>query len=42
MDIKSLKEIINSDIPDNIKEMQVIRFLAGDENALPEMMKILQ
>jgi len=40
MDIKSLKEIVNSEAPD--KEAQIIKLLASDENALPIMLEILQ
>ena len=42
MDIKSLKEIVNSDLPDNYKEIQIINLLANDEKIIPEIMKILE
>ncbi len=41
MDIKTLKEIINSDLPDNFKEDLIIESLSQDESAIPVILKIL-
>ncbi len=42
MDLDLLKQIVNSSLPDEVKEHKIIGVLAADENALPEMMKVLE
>ena len=42
MDIKTIKSIVNSDSPNNIKEMLIIRELSADKNVIPMIMEILQ
>lgn len=42
MNIKALKVIINSDLPDNFKEAQVMNILANDEKVIPKIMDILE
>ncbi len=42
MDLELLKQIINSSLPDDVKEHKIIGVLAADDNALPEMMKVLE
>jgi len=41
MNIKSLKDIVNSETPDSLKYLKIIQLLASDENALSDMIKIL-
>lgn len=42
MDLKQLKEITNSEVPDNIKEQLIISLLAIDENVIPSILNILK
>ena len=41
MNLDEIKEIINSDLPDEIKESQLIESIANDENAVPNIMLML-
>ncbi len=41
MDLKLLKQILDSTLPEEVKEHKIIEVIAADKNALPEMMKIL-
>jgi hypothetical protein len=41
MDIKELRIIINSDLPDEVIKSQIINSLAMDENVIPVVMSIL-
>ncbi len=41
MDIKTLKEIVNSDASNELKEKLIINCLASDENAISNVLKIL-
>lgn len=42
MNIQSIKEIVNSNISDDMKEDLIISVLASDESVIPTMLKILQ
>ena len=42
MNIKELKSIINSGLPDDLIKSEVINSLAKDENVIPVVMKILE
>lgn len=42
MNLKALKEIINSSYPDSIKEMEIISILAEDQDVIPNIMKLLE
>ncbi len=42
MDIKSIKKIVSSNYPDDIKEKLIIDVLALDSNAIPLVMEVLQ
>ena len=42
MDIKTIKSIANSEQPNDVKEMLIIRVLATDKNVIPMIMDILQ
>ena len=41
MNIQELKTAINSDLPDDFKEQQIIQILAKDKNVMPTVLKIL-
>ena len=41
MDIKSIKNIVNRDIPDSVKESMIIDELTKDKDVLPTLMLIL-
>lgn len=41
MDLNKIKEIVNSDIPNEYKEYSIVEVLANDENVIPTIMKIL-
>lgn len=42
MNIKELKSIINSGLPDDVIKSEIINSLAKDENVIPVVMKILE
>jgi hypothetical protein len=42
MDIKLIKKIVTSNLPDKIKESQIIELLANDEDTIPMILKILE
>jgi len=42
MNIKKLKSIINSELPEYVIESQVINLLAKDKNVIPDILKILE
>lgn len=42
MDLKKIKEVINSGSPDAIVRMVILDIISEDENALVDMMKILE
>ena len=42
MNIKELKSIINSGLPDDLIKTEIISSLAKDENVIPVVMKILE
>ena len=42
MNIKELKSIINSGLPDDVVKSEIINSLAKDENVIPVIMKILE
>ena len=42
MNIKELKEIINSSLPEEIIKSEIINSIAKDENAIPTIMLILE
>lgn len=42
MDIKKLKEVINSNLPDDYIEAKIINILSKDENVIPMMLSVLQ
>lgn len=42
MNIKELKSIINSELPDDVIKSEIINSLAKDENVIPVVMKILE
>ncbi len=42
MNIKELKSIINSGLPDDIIKSEIINSLAKDENVIPVVMRILE
>ena len=42
MNIKELKSIINSGLPDDVIKSEIINSLAKDENVISVMMKILE
>jgi len=41
MDIELFKKIIDSDLPQDLKEKHIIIILSKDKNVIPEMLKIL-
>lgn len=42
MNIKELKSIINSGLPDDVIKSEIINSLAKDENVIPVVMRILE
>ena len=42
MNIKELKSIINSGLPDDIIRFRIINSLAKDENVIPDVIRILE
>ena len=42
MNIKELKSIINSALPDDVIKSEIINSLAKDENVIPVVMRILE
>lgn len=42
MDIKAIQNIVNQELPDNIKREMIISILAADKQVIPTMLKILQ
>ena len=42
MNIKELKSIINSGLPDDVIKSEIINSLAKDENVIPVVMEILE
>ena len=42
MDIKSIKQIVNSDLPTDYQEKAILSILANDEKVIPCIMKILE
>ena len=42
MDIKSIKQIVNSDFPINYQEKAILSILANDKKVIPYIMEILQ
>ena len=42
MNLKELKSIINSGLPDDVVKSEIINSLAKDENVIPVVMKILE
>jgi hypothetical protein len=41
MDIKSIKQIVNSDLPSDYQEKAILSILADDEKVIPYIMEIL-
>lgn len=41
MDIDSIKKIVNSNIPDELKAQHIISILANDKDVIPEILQIL-
>ena len=41
MDIKSIKQIVNSDLPSDYQEKAILSILANDEKVIPYIMEIL-
>ena len=42
MDIKSIKQIVNSDLPSDYQEEAILSILADDKKVIPYIMKILE
>lgn len=42
MDIKSIKQIVNSDLPINYQEKSILSILAKDKKVIPYIMEILE
>lgn len=42
MDLKKIKSIINSNLPDEVVESEIINLIAKDENVIITMMKVLE
>jgi hypothetical protein len=42
MDLKELKLIINSDLPDEVIKLEIINSIAKDENVIITIMKVLE
>ena len=42
MDIKSIKQIVNSDLPSDYQEEVILSILADDKKVIPYIMKILE
>lgn len=42
MDIQAIKDVVNSDIPVEVKESQIIRILSNDDNVIPHMLSLLE
>lgn len=42
MDIKKIKEVVNSHISDGLKETYILGIIADDKNAIPTILNILK
>jgi hypothetical protein len=42
MDIKSIKQIVNSDLPNEYQEKAILSILADDKKVIPYIMEILE
>ena len=42
MDIKSIKQIVNSDLPNDYQEKAILSILADDKKVIPYIMEILE
>ncbi len=42
MDIKNIKQIVNSDLPNDYQEKAILSILADDKKAIPYIMEILE
>ncbi len=42
MDIKSIKQIVNSDLPSDYQEKAILSILADDKKVIPYIMEILE
>lgn len=42
MNIKKIKDVVNMDIPDDIKENYILSVLADDDDVIPKILKILE
>ena len=42
MNLDNFREILNSHIPENVKEQLIIREISKDESVIPTIMKILE
>lgn len=41
MDLKLIREWVNSGVPDDMVEMAIIRILAEDKNVIPKILELL-
>lgn len=42
MDVKKIKDIVNSDLPTNYQEKAILSVIANDNNVIPYIMEILE
>ncbi len=42
MDLEEIKKVVNSEIPDNLKEFQLLTILSKDEKLIPTLLGVLQ